>query len=75
MHRKLRHAVRESDFSHERTDSVRCFVAPLGLPQRFGKALATVSLLIGALTMSRVVKDPELSTDILQSAQKHITNS
>jgi TetR/AcrR family transcriptional regulator, transcriptional repressor for nem operon len=39
------------------------------------KALATVSLMIGALTMSRVVKDPGLSAEILQSAQKHITNS
>jgi TetR/AcrR family transcriptional regulator, transcriptional repressor for nem operon len=39
------------------------------------EALATVALMIGALTMSRVVKDPELSAEILQSAQKHITNS
>ena len=39
------------------------------------RALATVSLMIGALTMSRIVNDPELSADILQSAQKHITNS
>jgi hypothetical protein len=31
--------------------------------------------MIGALTMSRVVKDPELSAEILQSAQKRITNS
>ena len=33
------------------------------------------TLLIRALTMARVVKDPELSPDILQIAQKHITNS
>ena len=32
-------AGRESDFFNERTDSVRCFVALLGLPQCFGKAL------------------------------------
>jgi hypothetical protein len=32
-------AGRESDFLNERTDSVRCFVALLGLPQCFGKAL------------------------------------
>jgi hypothetical protein len=34
-----------------------------------GHRPATVSLMIGALTTSRAVKDPELSADILQSAQ------
>jgi hypothetical protein len=32
-------AGHESDFFNEPTDSVRCFVALLGLPQCFGKAL------------------------------------
>ena len=36
------------------------------------RALTAVSTMIGALTMSRIVTDPELSAEILQEAGKHL---
>jgi TetR/AcrR family transcriptional repressor of nem operon len=38
------------------------------------RALVAVSTMIGALTMSRIVTDPELSVEILQQAMKHLTH-
>ena len=38
------------------------------------KALTAVSTMIGALTLSRVVSDPELSADILSEVEKSLTN-
>ena len=37
------------------------------------KALAAVSTMIGAMTMSRMVTDPELSAEILREAEKSLT--
>ena len=37
------------------------------------RALTVVSTMVGALTMSRIVTDPELSTEILEEAGKHLT--
>ena len=34
-----------------------------------------VSTMIGAVTMSRVVTDPELSAEILREAEEHVTRS
>jgi hypothetical protein len=31
--------------------------------------------IIGAVTMSRIVTDPELSAEILQEAEKHLTQA
>jgi TetR/AcrR family transcriptional regulator, transcriptional repressor for nem operon len=39
------------------------------------RALAAAATMIGALTMSRVVTDSELSTGILQEAEKQLVNS
>jgi TetR/AcrR family transcriptional regulator, transcriptional repressor for nem operon len=39
------------------------------------RALAAAATMIGALTMSRVVTDSELSADILREAEKHLVNS
>lgn len=36
------------------------------------KALAAVSLMVGGLTMARMVDDPELSGDILHEAIRHV---
>lgn len=36
------------------------------------RVLAALSMMIGALTLSRIVKDPKLSADILQQAKKHV---
>jgi TetR/AcrR family transcriptional repressor of nem operon len=36
------------------------------------RVLAALSMMIGALTLSRIVKDPKLSADILQQARKHV---
>ena len=38
------------------------------------RALVAVSTLIGALTMSRVVTDPELSAEILKEAEKSLSD-
>ena len=37
------------------------------------RALVAASTMIGALTMSRVVTDPELSAEILKEAEKSLT--
>jgi TetR/AcrR family transcriptional regulator, transcriptional repressor for nem operon len=37
------------------------------------RALVAVSTMIGALTMSRIVTDPELSAEILREAEKSLT--
>jgi TetR/AcrR family transcriptional repressor of nem operon len=37
------------------------------------RALVAVSTMIGAMTMSRIVIDPELSAEILQVAERHLT--
>jgi hypothetical protein len=34
--------------------------------------LAALSMMLGALTLSRIVKDPKLSDDILRQARKHV---
>ena len=39
------------------------------------RALVAVSTMIGALTMSRVVTDPRLSSDILGQARKHLAQA
>jgi TetR/AcrR family transcriptional repressor of nem operon len=39
------------------------------------KALAAVSTMIGALTMSRMVTDPELSAEILREAKKSLSKT
>ena len=39
------------------------------------RALATVAMMIGAVTMSRVVTDPKLSDEILRAAEDSITGS
>jgi TetR/AcrR family transcriptional repressor of nem operon len=39
------------------------------------KALVAVSTMIGALTMSRVVSDPELSAEILREAKKSLSKA
>jgi TetR/AcrR family transcriptional regulator, transcriptional repressor for nem operon len=38
------------------------------------RALIAVSTMIGAMTMSRIVTDPELSAEILQAAEKSLTH-
>jgi TetR/AcrR family transcriptional regulator, transcriptional repressor for nem operon len=38
------------------------------------RALVAVSTMIGALTMSRIVTDPELSAEILKEAEKSVTD-
>jgi TetR/AcrR family transcriptional repressor of nem operon len=38
------------------------------------RALVAASTMIGALTMSRIVTDPELSAEILKAAQKSVTD-
>ena len=38
------------------------------------RALVAVSTMIGAVTMSRVVTDAELSADILREAEKSLTD-
>jgi TetR/AcrR family transcriptional regulator, transcriptional repressor for nem operon len=38
------------------------------------RSLVGVSTMIGALTMSRIVTDPELSAEILKEAKKSITD-
>ncbi len=38
------------------------------------RALVTVSTMIGALTLSRVVSDPELSAEILSEVEKSLAN-
>jgi TetR/AcrR family transcriptional regulator, transcriptional repressor for nem operon len=50
------------------------------MAEQFGKspaarrrALVAVSTMIGALTMSRIVTDPELSAEILREAEKSLT--
>jgi TetR/AcrR family transcriptional repressor of nem operon len=37
------------------------------------RAMVAVSTMIGALTMSRIVTDPELSAEILEAAEKSLT--
>ena len=39
------------------------------------RALVAAALMIGALTMSRIVTDPELSAEILQDAKNQLVNS
>ena len=39
------------------------------------RALVAAATMIGALTMSRIVTDPELSADILREAGKHLVTS
>ena len=39
------------------------------------RALVAVSTMIGALTMSRVVADPELSAEILREAEKSLSKT
>jgi len=47
-------------------------LAPVRRPI-FGLPVAEMpALMIGALTLSRIVKDPKLSADILQQARKHV---
>ncbi len=38
------------------------------------RALVAVSTMIGALTMSRIVTDPELSAEILKEAEKNLSD-
>jgi TetR/AcrR family transcriptional regulator, transcriptional repressor for nem operon len=38
------------------------------------RALVAVSTMIGALTMSRIVTDPELSAEILKEAEKSLSD-
>jgi TetR/AcrR family transcriptional regulator, transcriptional repressor for nem operon len=38
------------------------------------RALVAVSTMIGALTMSRIVTDPELSAEILKEAEKSLAD-
>ena len=47
-----------------------------GLPPAAARrrALVAVSTMIGALTMSRIVTDPELSADILKEAEKSLSD-
>jgi TetR/AcrR family transcriptional repressor of nem operon len=40
-----------------------------------GRALVALMAMIGAVTMSRVVTDPELSAAILQQTKKHLANT
>ena len=40
-----------------------------------GRALVALSTMIGAVTMSRLVTDPELSSAILRQTEKHLTQS
>ena len=39
------------------------------------RALVAVATMIGALTMSRIVTDPDLSTGILREAKRHLVTS
>jgi TetR/AcrR family transcriptional repressor of nem operon len=39
------------------------------------RALVAAAIMIGALTMSRIVTDPELATEILREAEKQLVNS
>jgi len=39
------------------------------------RALVALSAMIGAVTMSRIVTDPELSAAILQQTKKHLVNA
>ena len=45
---------------------------PPGAARR--RALVAVSTMIGALTMSRIVTDPELSAEILKEAEKSLAD-
>ncbi|MGH6882484.1 TetR/AcrR family transcriptional regulator [Hypericibacter sp.] len=38
------------------------------------RVLAALSLMLGALTLSRIVMDPKLSVDILRQAKKHVAD-
>jgi TetR/AcrR family transcriptional regulator, transcriptional repressor for nem operon len=44
-------------------------------PDARRRALVAVSTMIGALTMSRVVTDPELSAEILREAEKSLSKT
>lgn len=37
-----------------------------------GRALSALATMIGALTMSRMVDDPDLSAEILRQAKRHL---